>query len=279
MSAKVYEIVTNRIIEELEKGVIPWRKPWTGGRGGAYNRISRKPYSLINQMLLQHSGEYATFKQWQALGGKVRKGEKSEIVTFWKMIETETVKADGTTEKKMIPMLRYYPVFHVSQIEGVEPLEKPFEDVEPIEAADKIIVDYVSREGLTFVETVTDEAYYSPSRDMVQVPCKEQYGAIAEYYSTTFHELTHSTGHAKRLNRLTTGIKAAFGGEEYSKEELTAEIGAASLLNHLGIETPDSFRNSAAYIQSWLKALRGDARMIVTAASRAEKAVAYILGA
>ena len=114
MSAKVYEIVTDRIIEELEKGVIPWRKPWTGGRGGAYNRISRKPYSLINQMLLQHSGEYATFKQWQSLGGKVRKGEKSEIVTFWKMIETETVKADGTTEKKMIPMLRYYPVCHVS---------------------------------------------------------------------------------------------------------------------------------------------------------------------
>ena len=279
MSAKVYEIVTNRIIEELEKGVIPWRKPWTGGRGGAYNRISRKPYSMLNQMLLKHGGEYATFKQWQSLGGKVRKGEKSEIVTFWKMIETETVKADGTTEKQMIPMLRYYPVFHVSQIEGVEPLEKPFEDVEPIEAADKIIVDYVSRESLTFVETVTDEAYYSPSRDLVQVPAKEQYGAIAEYYSTTFHELTHSTGHAKRLNRLTTGIKAAFGGEEYSKEELTAEIGAASLLNHLGIETPDSFRNSAAYIQSWLKALRGDARMIVAAASRAEKAVAYILGA
>lgn len=279
MSAKVYEIVTNRIIEELEKGVIPWRKPWTGGRGGAYNRISRKPYSMLNQMLLKHGGEYATFKQWQSLGGKVRKGEKSEIVTFWKMIETETVKADGTTEKKTIPMLRYFSVFHVSQIEGVEPLEKPFEDVEPIEAADKIIVDYVSREGLTFVETVTDEAYYSPSRDMVQVSAKEQYGAIAEYYSTTFHELTHSTGHAKRLNRLTTGIKAAFGGEEYSKEELTAEIGAASLLNHLGIETPDSFRNSAAYIQSWLKALRGDARMIVAAASRAEKAVAYILGA
>lgn len=279
MSAKVYEIVTNRIIEELEKGVIPWRKPWTSGRGGAYNRISRKPYSMLNQMLLKHGGEYATFKQWQSLGGKVRKGEKSEIVTFWKMIETETVKADGTTEKKMIPMLRYFSVFHISQIEGVEPLEKPFEDVEPIEAADKIIVDYVSREGLTFVETVTDEAYYSPSRDMVQVPAKEQYGAIAEYYSTTFHELTHSTGHAKRLNRLTTGIKAAFGGEEYSKEELTAEIGAASLLNHLGIETPESFRNSAAYIQSWLKALRGDARMIVAAASRAEKAVAYILGA
>lgn len=279
MSAKVYEIVTNRIIEELEKGVIPWRKPWTGGRGGAYNRISRKPYSMLNQMLLKHGGEYATFKQWQSLGGKVRKGEKSEIVTFWKMIETETVKADGTTEKKMIPMLRYFSVFHASQIDGVEPLEKPFEDVEPIEAADKIIVHYVSREGLTFVETVTDEAFYSPSRDLVQIPCKEQYGAIAEYYSTGYHELVHSTGHAKRLNRLTTGIKAAFGGEDYSREELTAEIGAASLLNYLGIETPDSFKNSAAYIQSWLKALRGDARMIVAAASRAEKAVDYILGA
>lgn len=279
MSAKVYQLVTDRIIEELERGVCPWRKPWTGGRAGAYNRVSRKPYSIINQMLLKHSGEYATFKQWQALGGKIRKGEKSEFVVFWKMIETETVKADGTTEKKTIPMLRYFNVFHVSQVDGVEPLEKPFEDVEPIEAADKIIVNYVSREGLTFVETVTDEAYYSPSRDLVQVPCKEQYSAINEYYSTTFHELTHSTGHAKRLNRLTTGIKAAFGGEDYSKEELTAEIGAASLLNHLGIETPDTFQNSAAYVQSWLKALRGDARMIVAAAIRAEKAVDYILGA
>lgn len=279
MSAKVYQLVTDRIIEELERGVCPWRKPWTGGRAGAYNRVSRKPYSIINQMLLKHSGEYATFKQWQALGGKIRKGEKSEFVVFWKMIETETVKADGTTEKKTIPMLRYFNVFHASQVDGVEPLEKPFEDVEPIEAADKIIVNYVSREGLSFVETVTDEAYYSPSRDLVQVPCKEQYSAINEYYSTTFHELTHSTGHTKRLNRLTTSIKAAFGGEDYSKEELTAEIGAASLLNHLGIETPDTFQNSAAYVQSWLKALRGDARMIVAAASRAEKAVDYILGA
>lgn len=278
MSAKVYQLVTDRIIEELERGVCPWRKPWTGGRAGAYNRVSRKPYSIINQMLLKHPGEYATFKQWQALGGKIRKGEKSEFVVFWKMIETETVKADGTTEKKTIPMLRYFNVFHVSQVDGVKPLEKPFAEVEPIEAADKIIVDYVSRERLTFVETITDEAFYSPSRDLVQVPCKEQYTAINEYYSTTFHELTHSTGYAKRLNRLTTGIKAAFGGEDYSKEELTAEIGTASLLNHLGIETPDTFQNSAAYVQSWLKALRGDARMIVAAASRAEKAVDYILG-
>lgn len=175
-------------------------------------------------------------------------------------------------------MLRYFSVFHISQVDGVEPLEKPFEDVEPIASADQIIADYVEREGLTFVETITDEAYYSPSHDLVQVPHKSQYPRIGEYYSTTFHELTHSTGHSKRLNRLTTGAIAAYGSQTYSKEELTAEIGAASMLNLLGIETPATFRNSTAYIQSWLRVLRNDPKFIVSAASRAEKAVNYILG-
>ena len=108
---------------------------------------------------------------------------------------------------------------------------------------------------------------------------KEQYKAINEYYSTTFHELTHSTGHKNRLNRLQTGAVAAFGGEEYSKEELVAEIGSASLMNMLGIETTKTFRNSAAYIQSWLKVLKNDNKFIVSAASKAEKAVNYILAA
>lgn len=278
MGKSIYEMVTERIINELENGVIPWQKPWTGGRGGAYNRISRKPYSLINQFILKHPGEYATFNQWQTLGGKIRKGEKAEFVVFWKIINKEEIKPDGTKEVKQIPMLRYYSVFHISQVSGVEPLEEPFDEVQPIAEADRIISEYVSREGLAFVEEITDEAYYSPSRDLVHVPSKEQYKNISEYYSTTFHELTHSTGHAKRLNRLTTGVKAAFGGEDYSKEELVAEIGAANMLNYLGIETSKSFQNSAAYIQSWLKVLRGDAKFIVSAASKAEKAVNYILG-
>lgn len=147
--ANVYEMVTARIIAELEKGNIPWEKPWTGTQTGAFNRISKKPYSLINQMLLLHTGEYATFKQWADLGGHVRKGEKSEIVVFWKILEKEeTDKDTGEKEIRKIPMLRYYNVFHISQVEGVEPLAKPFEDVKPIEEADRIITDYVKRKTL-----------------------------------------------------------------------------------------------------------------------------------
>ena len=278
----VYEMVTERIIAELEKGVIPWEKPWTGVKSGAYNRVSKRPYSLLNQMLLKHTGEYATYKQWQDLGGQVKKGEKSEIVVFWKIFEAEETNKDtGEKETKKIPLLRYYNVFHISQVEGVEPLapEQLNDEVEPIEEADKIITDYITREHIDFTECRSNEAYYSPSSDRVVVPMKEQYTVINEYYSTTFHELTHSTGHKNRLNRLQTGAVAAFGGTEYSKEELVAEIGSASLMNLLGIETVKTFRNSAAYIQSWLQVLRNDNKFIVSASSKAEKAVNYILAA
>ena len=278
MSTNVYQLVTDRIIEELQKGNIPWEKPWTGVRSGAFNRISKKPYSLLNQMLLKHEGEYATFKQWSELGGKIRKGEKSEIVVFWKIFEKEETNDKGEKVKVNIPLLRYINVFHISQIEGVEPLKEAFHEVTPIEEADKIIIDYVTREHITFEEIASDKAFYSPSRDAVVVPLKEQYKNINEYYSTTFHELTHSTGHASRLDRLKTGAIAAFGSETYSKEELVAEIGSATMLNTLGIETVKTFKNSAAYIQNWLHVLQNDNKFIVSAASKAEKAVAYILG-
>lgn len=279
--ANVYEMVTARIIAELEKGNIPWEKPWTGVRSGAFNRISKKPYSLINQMLLQHSGEYATFKQWQELGGHIRKGEKSEIVVFWKIFEAEETNPEtGEKETKKIPLLRYYNVFHISQVEGVEPLasEQLNDEIEPIEEADKIITSYINREHLNFTECKSNQAYYRPSDDSVVVPLKKQYKNINEYYSTTFHELTHSTGHKNRLNRLQTGAVAAFGSETYSKEELVAEIGSASLMNIVGIETPKTFKNSAAYIQSWLHVLKNDNKFIVSASSKAEKAVNYIIG-
>ena len=278
--ANVYDMVTNRIIAELEKGQIPWEKPWTGVRSGAYNRITKRPYSLLNQMLLQHSGEYATFKQWQDLGGHVRKGEKSEIVVFWKIFESKETNPDnGEIEIKKIPLLRYYNVFHISQVEGVEPLapEQLNDEVEPIEAGDKIITDYITREHLNFIECKSNKAYYSPTNDTVVVPLKEQYSMINEYYSTTYHELVHSSGHKTRLNRLQTGAVASFGSENYSKEELVAEIGSATLMSVAGIETSKTFRNSTAYIQNWLQVLRNDNKFIVSASSKAEKAVNYIL--
>ena len=281
MAKSVYEMVTERIISQLQNGIIPWQKPWTGIRSGAYNRISKKPYSLLNQMILDHEGEYATFKQWQDLGGHVRKGEKSEIVVFWKIQPVEEEKEDGTKEVKQIPLLRYYNVFHISQVDGVEPLkEEELHDTEPIEKADQVLNDYWTRENITVEHVAGDKAYYSPTFDLIHLPLFEQFTNANEYYSTAFHESVHSTMKEKRCNRAEDrkGKLVAFGSSEYSKEELGAEIGSANLMNILGIESDKSFRNSTAYIQNWLSVLRNDVKFIVSASSKAEKAVDYILG-
>ena len=272
-------MVTDRIISQLERGIIPWEKPWTGIRSGAYNRISKKSYSLINQMMLKHDGEYATFKQWESLGGHVRKGEKSEIVVFWKIQSIEEHE-DGTKEVKQIPLLRYYNVFHISQVDGVEPLPKDIlNDIEPIEKAEDVLHDYWTRENIEVEHKASNRAYYSPSRDLICLPLFEQFKVANEYYSTAFHESVHSTMKESRCNRAEDrkGKLVAFGSDDYSKEELVAEIGSATLLNIIGIETTKSFRNSAAYIQNWLSVLKNDVKFIVSASSKAEKAVKYIL--
>lgn len=277
----VYEIVTDRIIEQLESGVIPWNKPWTGLRNGAYNRVTKKSYSLINQLLLKYKGEYASFKQWNDLGGHVRKGEQSEIVVFWKVLPVEETKDNGTKEVKNIPLLRYYNVFHISQVEGVEPLKREeLNEIEPIEEAEKILRNYVAREHITLEHKASNRAYYSPAMDLIHLPLMEQFSNANEYYSTAFHEATHSTMKASRCNREEDrkGKLVAFGSDEYSKEELVAEIGSANIMNILGIETQKSFCNSAAYIQSWIKVLKNDVRFIVSASSKAEKAVRFIMG-
>lgn len=278
MKKSVYEMITERIIEQLENGVIPWQKPWSGTRSGAYNRISNKPYSLLNQMILKHGGEYATFKQWSDLGGKIRKGEKAEVVTFWKIQPYEEENENGEKVIKQIPLLRYYNVFHISQVDGVEPKEQlKISDLEPIEEAEKIKTEYMNREHLKIFEKVTNDAFYLPIQDYIQVPCKEQYQDIEEFYSTLFHEMIHSTGHKSRLNRPDMQGIVRHGSEKYSKEELTAELGSAMIINILGIETEKSFKNSSGYIQNWLQALKNDNKFIVSASNKAEKAVKYIL--
>lgn len=279
MAFDVYAAVTDRIIAQLEQGIIPWQKPWTGVQSGAISGATGKPYSLLNQMLLGKSGEWYTWNQIQNLGGKVRKSEHSSMVVFWKQVPIKETDPDtGKQEQKLVPMLRYFNVFHVSQCEGIEPKTIDPEAFDPAtdDTADAIIQGYLTRYGVTLEHIKGDEAFYSPAADRVQLPLREQFPNMAEYYSTAFHELTHSTGHRSRLDRLSR--RAFFGNEEYSKEELVAEIGAASLLNYVGIETESSFKNSAAYIQSWLRALRNDKKMIVTAAGAAGKAFEMITG-
>jgi len=284
----VYTMVTERIILQLEQGKIPWRKPWVnvGGKSVnlsslAFNRVTKKPYSLCNQLLLTNSGEYATFKQWADCGGKVRKGEKSETVVFWKIFVNEELDKDtNKIVKKTIPMLRYYNVFHISQVDGVEPLKFDTETVkvdftnDRIETAEQVFTEYTNRENIP-VSFCGDEAFYSPLADSITIPKFEQFRVSNEYYSTCFHEAIHSTMHKTRCNR--EDAKGFFGSHNYSKEELVAEIGSSAIMNYLNIETADTFTNSTAYIQSWIKKLRDDKKFIVSASSKAEKAIKYIL--
>ena len=270
----IYAEITNRIIAEMEQGTIPWKKPWVGS-GNAISYATGKPYSILNQMLLGEPGEYLTFNECRKAGGFVRKGEKAKMVVFWNWLERED---EETGEKKEIPFLRYYNVFHIRQCEGLEARHtKPHPNTAAANlTADAIIRDYTAREEVRLHHSEGDRAFYRPSDDSITVPMMAQFSSTAEYYSTIFHELTHSTGNAKRLNRIDR--TAFFGSEAYSKEELVAEIGAAALVNHAGLETASSFRNSTAYIQNWLSVLRNDKRFIVSAAGKAEKAVKLILG-
>ena len=270
----IYAEITNRIIDQMENGIIPWQKPWIAS-GNCVSYATGKPYSLLHQMLLGRPGEYATYKQVQAAGGCVRKGEKASIVVFWKCLEQ---KDEETGEVKEVPFLRYYNVFHIDQCVGLkarhaEPLpQTAYAD----QKAESIICDYLRTSGVKLNHEAGDRAFYKPSTDSITLPLLAQFKETAEYYSTAFHELIHSTGHAKRLNRIAG--TAFFGSEAYSKEELVAEIGASALVNASGLETAESFRNNAAYVQNWLQVLRNDKRFIVSASGKAEKAVALILG-
>lgn len=266
----IYQMITNRIIEKLEKGEIAWRKPFASRVG--VNWLTQKPYRGINTLLLD-GGEYATFNQITKNGGKVKKGEKSQIAVFWKLIEKE--KEDGTVEK--IPMLRYYRVFEINtQCERLKSnRNNEVYDHNPIDEAEKVVKGYPDPPKFNHV---SGRAYYRPSQDLVNVPDKSDFENIEEYYSVLFHELVHSTGHEKRLKR--EGVvnlkESSFGSETYSNEELIAEIGASMLNGVVGIENA-TLENSTAYIQGWLKRLKNDKKFIVKASQQAQKACDHIL--
>ena len=276
MSIDLYQQITDRIIAQLEAGTIPWRKPWKGS-SGAISRSTGKPYSVLNQLLLPYDGEYVTFKQAAEEGHPVKKGEKASAVFFFKFIETEDKE---TGEKKKVPLLKYYSVFHTSQCQGMKPRfaisDGQRNDLQPDKRAEQILQDYIDHSGVTLKKEKSNRAFYSPAQDTIVVPEIGQYKELAEYYSTIFHEAVHSTGHPTRLNRIAD--IALLGSESYSKEELTAELGSSYLVNATGLETESSFQNSTAYLNGWLSVLKGDKRFIISAAGQAEKAVHMILG-
>lgn len=265
----IHEIVTNKIIEKLEQGVIPWQQPFQSGV--AVNWLTQRKYRGINALLLD-SGEYATFKQIKEHGGKIKKGEKGHIVIFWKLIEVED---EETGEMKKVPFARYYRVFEINtQVEGLKSRRKFVEkEHDPIEKAEEVRQRYTEPN----FSYESKGAWYNPAEDLINVPPMKEFRSAEDFYSVLFHEMIHSTGHKDRLNREGITKTNRFGDATYSKEELIAEIGASMLCAEVGIfnKTVD---NSASYIDSWLRVLKQDSRFILQVAQQAQKAADYVMG-
>ncbi len=289
----VYQELTDRIIAKLEAGVKPWQPTWSR-YGLARNAHTGHIYTGINAFILNLFSEhpipyYMSFKQAKAMGGKIKKGAKAERVYFYtsyhkdadgKRINEQQAEAlHGMGEEtQKIQFLKFYYVFNIADVEEVE-IDLPqitLTQHEQIEVCEQLIGNYPNAPEYIFEDA--DRAFYAPDIDKLNMPKLEQFKTPEAYYLTYFHELTHSTGHASRLNREGIVKPAKFKSERYSREELVAEIGAAFLAGHAGICGETELENSAAYLQGWLKLLQDDKKLIFKAAADAQKAVNYILG-
>ena len=278
----VYEIITERILGKLEEGRVPWRKPWQGGEAGMPRNLQTgHPYRGINVFLLAAAGYaspyWLTFRQARQHGGTVRSGEHGTPVVFWKWHHAQEQDAEDRRRQRRIPFRRYYTVFNVSQCDGVSvavtsmPLQH---ELSPIQRCEEVVAGMPDAPA---IQTGRTQAAYLPAYDKILMPARSAFESAESYYATLFHELAHSTGHERRLARPAVMDSVAFGSHDYSKEELVAEMGAAFLCGHTGIENA-ALENAAAYIDSWLRVLRGDSRMVVQAATHAQKAADFILG-
>ncbi len=283
--SKVYEIVTGQILEQLEQGVVPWSRPWKVDGLAPANLATGRAYRGINVLLLGfRAGStpwWLTFRQAKALGGRVLRGAKSAPVVFWRWAEKRNSEGETQDEEiaERIPVLRYYRVFNLDQTEGIDEERIPrlsTEEAEPMEAAEAIVAGYPDPPSVE--HRAQPRACYAPVSDTVTMPPREVFESATGYYSTLFHELAHSTGHVRRLGRpsFERNHAAPFGSDEYAREELVAELGAAFLCGEAGID-PD-VPNSAAYLDHWRQKLSRNPRLIVTAAQQAKKAADHILG-
>jgi antirestriction protein ArdC len=275
----VYHIITNRILAALERGVVPWRYPWSAKL--PMNLCSQREYRGLNVLTLGSQGFpsrfWLTLRQANELGGRIRKGEQSSLVIYWNVgEEKEYATRDGGTRVSKPVILRYSNVFNLTQTEGINLPDSVLQETRtnsPIDECERVVGSMPTRPDIES----SDRAWYAPGRDVVGMPSISLFRTSEEYYSTLFHELTHSTGHTSRIGREGFEAIQAFGSESYSREELVAELGAAMLCGVTGIANR-TVENSAAYLRGWINRLRGDARLIVGAASAAQKAADYILG-
>ena len=288
----LYAETTQRIIDKLESGVVPWRCPWSRHRGPAQNIVSGTVYRGVNSFLLnfafpRSNPYYLSFKQAKELGGRIRKGAKAEPVVYF---ATSYKDADGKSVKPEVaeqlqrsghklqcyPFLKYYNVFNVEDVEGAtfDLPEVPTFEHDPIEAAEAVMESVTN--GPQIIEH-PNQCFYRPRTDeLAMTPC-DRFTSAEGYYATLFHELTHATGHASRLGRREVTQAVTLGDPNYAREELTAEMGAAFLCSQTGISAA-TIENSAAYIDNWLQALEHDHTLVFKAAAAAQRAVDWING-
>jgi antirestriction protein ArdC len=280
MNRDIYESITARFIEQLKRGTVPWQKPWFA----VQNIVSRKPYRGINALLLgstdYQSPFWLSFKQALDLGGHVRKGEKSTPVIYYKILEKQDeagkimLREDGKPAR--IPFVRWANVFNLDQTEGIPaPTITANQGMSPPHQRAAAIVDNAR---LCPIHHAGFAAFYSPTDDVIRIPAPSTFHSQEDYYHTVYHELTHASGHSTRLDREGVTQHTRFGSERYSKEELIGELGAAFLSNEAGILDSVRFENSAAYLGSWINKLENDPKLIVSAASQAQKASDFVLG-
>jgi len=276
----IHAAITERFVEQLRVGCVPWQRPWQS----VTNLVSRKAYRGINSLTLGSatfgSPFWMTFRQAHELGGHIRKGEKSTPVIYYKFLEKRDGNGNPVFTAKgrpaHIPFIRWSNVFNLEQTEGIAPpAPTPTTTTMPsLDRAEALVRDAslcpIRKEGFA--------ATYSPTEDLIRMPPPGTFHSSEDYYHTLFHEMTHATGHTSRLDRegITNPIK--FGSERYSKEELIAELGAAFLSNEAGILDQVRFDNSAAYLQSWIRNLEQDPTLIVSAASQAQRGFDWMTG-
>ena len=289
MKRDVYQAVTTRIMDALAQGVVPWHKPWDARQGRPRNLVSGKPYRGMNVWILAGQGGspfWLTYRQAQQLGGHVKQGERGTMVIFWKVLAKQAqAAAAGETAEETQPrgfaMARAYTVFNATQCELPEQWRERAEITDPelpeadrIQACEQIVAGMPTRPEIVHAGV---RGFYRQGVDRVTMPEPERFETPARYYSTLFHELTHATGHTSRLYRPTLVDMVRFGDCNYSKEELVAEMGAAFLCGVAGIENRTVI-DSASYIQSWLRTLQDDTKLLIGAAAQAQRAADFILG-
>lgn len=271
----VYQLVTDRIISLLEQGTVPWQQPWTSA-GMPMNLLSKRPYRGINLwLLLSLNYERNLFLTWDQVkkhGGSVKQGEHGHIVIYWK----PSKKDDEDENQKNPALLRYYKVFNITQCRDLPASLLPViseNELEPLAECERVVSQMPERPA---IHMKGQQAFYDIEKDSITMPKQKSFKTMEGYYGTLFHELVHSTGHEKRLNRASITEMAEFGSELYSIEELIAELGSAYLSGYCGI-IEKQIKSSAAYIEGWLGKLKNDKKFIVKASGMAQKAVDYIL--